>query len=85
MLQVIGLIPDLSSITLDYLNDDDKKYYIGKISDRNICEYAAKNGYLELLKESHERGCHWNAQTCTAAALNGYLDCLRYAHENGCP
>ena len=51
----------------------------------NICEIAAGNGNLEVLKFAHEIGCPWDEETCTQAAINGHLDCLKYAHENGCP
>ena len=51
----------------------------------NICEWAAKNGRLDVLSYTREHGCPWNEWTCTWAAVNGHLDCLSYAREHGCP
>jgi len=50
----------------------------------NLCTYAAKYGYLEVLKYAHENGCPWSSDTCAQASADGQLECLRYMHENGC-
>jgi hypothetical protein len=60
MVQFIGVPHVLSNIIWDFLNNSDKEYYRGDMSDNKKCEYAEKNGYLELLKESHENGCSWD-------------------------
>jgi len=49
-----------------------------------LCDYAAGEGKLELLKFAHENGCRWDEGTCAYAAENGHLEVLKYAHENGC-
>ena len=50
----------------------------------NLCNISSEKGYLNTLKWSHNKKCHWDAYTCKLAAANGHLDCLKYAHENGC-
>ena len=32
------------------------------------CNYAAKNGHLEVLKWARQNGCDWNSNTCSYAA-----------------
>ena len=49
------------------------------------CRLAASDGYLDVLKYTHENGCPWDEETCVQAAKRGDLDMLKYAHENGCP
>jgi hypothetical protein len=50
-----------------------------------MCQYAAMNGDIDILKYLHEHGCPWGEDTCRAASQNGHLECLKYAHEEGCP
>jgi hypothetical protein len=50
-----------------------------------ICEKAAKNGDLDILKWAREKGCRWNEWTCFHAATGGHLEILKWARENGCP
>ena len=49
------------------------------------CNYAAENGYLDVVKWARENGSKWDLDVCTYAALNGHLDVLKWARENGCP
>ena len=49
------------------------------------CLLFAHKGDLQGLRDAHERGCPWDAETCSNAAFGGHLECLRYAHEQGCP
>lgn len=55
-----------------------------KVGDRFNIGYAARGGYLDVVKFFHQIGCPWDNFTCEAAAENGHLDILKYAHENGC-
>jgi len=50
-----------------------------------MCEEAAANGRLEVLRWLHEE-CKekWDAYTANAAAANGHLPCLQYAVGAGC-
>ena len=50
----------------------------------NICNDAAKYGYLDILKYGHKNGFRWSLEATIYAAENGHLDCLKYLHENGC-
>ena len=51
----------------------------------NILDESVKNGHFEIVKWSHENGCHWDEQTCSCAARNGHFEILKWLHENGCP
>lgn len=53
-------------------------------NNRDICNYAAKNGYLNCLIYAHEHGYQWDSITCLCAVMEGHLDCFQYAHEHGC-
>jgi len=54
-------------------------------SDKNGCNRAANNGWLELLKFLRETGHPWSVYTYILAAKNGHIDVVKYLHENGCP
>ena len=49
-----------------------------------VCNIAAENGNLDVLKCAHEHGCPWNAKTCVSAVAGGHLDVLKWAREHGC-
>jgi len=50
--------------------------------DAIACEYAAKNGHLEILKYLHEEAkAPWGSDTAAGAALNGHLHILEYLVE----
>jgi hypothetical protein len=51
----------------------------------STCFYAAKCGYLEVLKWARNNGCPWNESTCCFAASNGQLEVLKWARNNGNP
>lgn len=51
----------------------------------NLCNWTAKNGYLDCLIYAHQNGCPWDKNTCKLASKNGHLECLMYLHQNGCP
>ena len=53
------------------------------INDK-ICDLAASEGSLSILKWIRENGFSWDKYTCANAALNGHLDILKWAHNNGC-
>ena len=49
-----------------------------------VCEKAARDGQLEVLKWARAKGCPWNSLTCRRAAGGGHLDLLKWARDNGC-
>jgi hypothetical protein len=51
----------------------------------DVCEEAAMQGSVRLLKWARENNCAWNSGTCNSAVANGQLPALQYLHENGCP
>ncbi len=55
------------------------------LNSGRLCTYAAKYGYLDILKWLRENGCPWSEDTCVAAASMGHLHILQWARENGCP
>ncbi len=52
---------------------------------RNVCDYGAFGGHINVIKWGCNNGCLWDTKTCSFAALNGHLECLKYLHEGGCP
>ena len=53
------------------------------LSLNHICETAAKEGYLEILKWARANGCYWDIHTCALAAKNGHIEILKWARANG--
>ena len=53
--------------------------------DEYACEYAAREGHLDVLKYLHENDCPWNFMACRWAHLNNHNDCLNYLIEQKCP
>ena len=50
-----------------------------------MCEYAATDGYLEILKWARAKGCPWDIKTCIRTGDEGHSEVFRWAHANGCP
>ena len=55
------------------------------VYESSVCEYAAKEGQLEVLQWAHANGCPWNEMTCAFAAGKGKLEAIQWLHANGCP
>ena len=68
---------DLAEQLAGLIHSDDKPL-------KKLCNMAAKDGHLEVLKWARENGCEWNSNTCANAAENGHLEVLKWARENGC-
>ena len=51
---------------------------------RNLCDFAARAGHLDLLQSLRLKRCRWNAWTCAYAAKGGHLEVLQWARLNGC-
>ena len=49
-----------------------------------LCNEAARRGYVITLMWARKHRCDWNWKTCRVAALAGHLDCLIWAREHGC-
>ena len=52
---------------------------------RNLCNFAARAGHLEVLKWARLNGCPWDESTCCHAAKGGHLKVLQWARCDGCP
>lgn len=52
---------------------------------RYFCHFAARHGYLNLIKWARANGCPWDENTCYRAAEGGHLEMLIWARANGCP
>jgi hypothetical protein len=52
---------------------------------KKVCQNAAKDGHLGLLKWARSKGAPWGSDTCTYAAFGGHLELLKWACENGVP
>ena len=50
-----------------------------------VCDYAARQGSVRLLKWARLNNFDWWTHTCYYAAHHGQLPALQYLHENGCP
>jgi hypothetical protein len=61
------------------------KEVVGKTSLKYICEDAALEGNLEVLKWARKNGAPWDVWTCACAAGHGHLTVLKWARENGAP
>jgi hypothetical protein len=51
----------------------------------NLCNCAARQGSVRLLKWARENNLAWSEHTCSLAAHHGHLPALQFLHENGCP
>lgn len=60
---------------IEFLNQDES----------TVCNFASKNGYLDMLIYAHKMECYWNKHTFMFAIFGGHLDCVKYLHENRCP
>ena len=49
------------------------------------CEYAAREGHLDVLKYLHENDCPWDWFACSYAHGKNHVDCLNYLIEQKCP
>ena len=92
-----GAFPDMDKDTrlnclIDLLDNDEAlslpyERVVGLLGGAAIyvCEEAALQGSVRLLKWTQENNHVWSVLTCRCAAHNGHLDMLKYLHENGCP
>jgi hypothetical protein len=83
----LNLSKDLQKYCASFLSEDEKNYSENKwrnFPKKNICEIAAKNGWLDLLQWVRKNGCDWNSWTCAFAAEEGHLEILKWARQNGC-
>lgn len=58
---------------------------IGVPWQSDLCENAARNGRLSVLKCARENGCPWNVFTFARAAMRGDMAMLQWLLDNGCP
>jgi hypothetical protein len=49
-----------------------------------LCEKAAREGNLTVLKYLRSIQCPWSNWTCAYAAYYGHLDVIQWCHKNGC-
>ena len=87
----IHIPKDLAKLCNSYLSDNELIYYSGetnwtKFSKNIVCNIAAENGWIDLLKWARkpENNCYWGSNTCSDAAKNGHLEVLKWARQNGC-
>ena len=64
------------------MNKKGSKY--GRIIINRLCELAAEDGSLSIVKWLRENKFEWNKSTCEAAAVNGHIKVLKWARKNGC-
>jgi hypothetical protein len=50
-----------------------------------LCDIAAREGNLTVLKYLRSIQCPWDTATCAFAAINGHLDVIKWCRQNGCP
>lgn len=77
----------LRNIVDSYLCPNERIYYNNEwtqFSKSDICNIAADNGWLDLLKYAHKNKCYWDKQTSYCAVKHGNLEIFKYLHENGC-
>lgn len=79
------IIKDIFPICLSFLTKDEIIYSKGNWNEFNeyaVCDIAAMNGWLPLLKWATGNGCKWYDSSCMYAAINGHLNILKWAYEN---
>jgi hypothetical protein len=68
------------------LSQNDIIYYTDwhKFKDYEVCEIAAKNGWLDLLKWAIEKNCRMNGMTFAYATIYGHFELLKWMRiQNG--
>jgi hypothetical protein len=75
-MNIKGISKDALSICLSFLTEEELIYSKGewyKFPKNKVCNIAARNGWLDLLKWAFARknGCDWDKWVCHYAALNG--------------
>src|SRR5947207_1347241 len=81
-MNIIQLPKDLKNICCSYLTGEECMYINKewtKFNKNIICNIAAENGWLDLLKWAKQ-----NSYVCNNAAQNGHLEVLKWARQNGC-
>ena len=87
-MNIIQLPKDLNNICCSYLTNNECIYVNKewkKFNKNKICNIAAENGWLDLLKWARHssltfgNGCEWNSNVCSNAAENGHLEVLKWA------
>jgi hypothetical protein len=58
--------------------------YNNILTNDRVCECAAFNGYLNVIKWARENNFPWDESTCDSAVMGGHLDCFIWVVENGC-
>jgi hypothetical protein len=75
------------------LSTDEQLYLENKwenFPNEQVCDIAAENGWLDLLKWARYYNYSWSSYTCSSAARNGHLyifilnEVLKWAKINGC-
>src|SRR5947207_3703945 len=87
LMNLLELPKDINNICISYFTEDEIIYFNNewnKFLKSHVCNIAAKNGWIDLLKWARERKYRWNILTCIYAAENGHLELLRLARMNGC-
>ena len=54
-------------------------------SNKNVCEYIAKQGSIDLMKWARDEGCPWNIHVPYKAAHHGHIALLTWLSDNSCP
>ncbi len=67
---------------LKWLQSNNIKF---NVIDNSLCNCAADNGHLEILKFLRGIGCPWNDTTYLYALDNGNKELVKWMEENGCP
>jgi len=52
---------------------------------RDLCNVAAANGHLAIIRWARERNYPWYESTCHAAAKHDHVSVLAWLRANGCP
>jgi hypothetical protein len=81
LIRVLELLDNDEALSLPY---ERVVGFLGEAAEY-VCDYAARQGSVRLLKWARENNRVWSSFTCCHAAANGHLPALKYLHENGCP
>jgi len=74
-----------TSFVMYFIRECKSNYPLWGNTKNKLCDLAATEGELSILKWFRFNKYEWNADTCANAALNGHLKVLKWVHQNGCP
>ena len=78
-------IRDVKTLVFDFLTFNERNYVNKNWMEINRpCDFAASEGFLDLLQWARSNDCEWDAYVCAEAASHGHLEVLKWARSKVC-